>query len=489
MRRSHPIAFKIATLALIVVSVETYGQKQTKVYKEKFNVGNESVLELNTSYADIEFETWDKNEVQIDAIVEIEGISSEEAENYFKANPIKIVGNSTNIEVSTQGGFSWISGGHPTNMEDFHIEIPEIPEMDFFFGAPPIPELPEFPEMAPMPPIPPVAAKSFEFDYEAYEKDGEKYLKKWKKDFDKDFNEGFKKEMEAWSNEMKARSQEIKLRRDQMGEEHKRAMEDRQEAMKDRQEAMVEHQIKIQKKLENKVKNQVGKQIIIERESSSDSDTPNIFYWSSDGKESNLKVKKSIRIKMPKSTKLKMNVRHGEVKLAENTKNIDATLSYATLLASTIDGDKTHIVSLYSPVTVLQWNYGQLKADYSEKVDLRQVRNLILNATSSEVTIDQLLKSIVARNDFGALHVNSVSKDFTNIDISLQNAELDFALPQTPFEISYTGTASEFNPSQKLQLYKTQKGNNVAYKGKHLGGNNGKWVTLNAKYSEVNLEL
>ncbi len=485
MKRSHPIVFKIVTLALIVVSAEAYGQKQTKVYNEKFNVGNESALDINTSYADIEFETWDKNEVQIDAVVEIEGISSEEAENYFKDNPIKIVGNSKNIQISTQGEFSWISGGHHTNMEDFHIEIPEIPEMDFFFETPPIPELPEFPEMAPMPPI---AAKNFEFDYEAYEKDGEKYLKKWKKDFDKNFNEGFKKEMEEWSTKMKARSEDMKLRRDQMGEE-RRALEDRQEVIKDRREAMAEHRIEIQKELENEVGNQVEKEIIIERESSSDSDTPNIFYWSSDGKESNLKVKKVIKIKMPKSTKLKMNVRHGEVKLAENTKNMDATLSYASLLAFTIDGDKTNIVTSYSPVTVLQWNYGHLKADYSEKVDLRQVHNLILNATSSEVTIDQLLKSIVAQNDFGALHVNSVSKDFTNIDISLQNAELNFALPQTPFEISYTGTASEFNPSQKLQLNKTQKGNNVAYRGKHLGGNNGKWVTLNAKYSEVNLEL
>lgn len=482
--------FNSLFIALSLVGLYSNAQKQSKSYNELFKVGNEVILELNTSYADIEFETWDKNEVQIDAIVEIEGISSEEAEKYFKNNPLKIVGNSKNIEVSTQGEFSWISGGHSTNWEDFQIEIPEIPELDFFFDAPPMPELPDFPEMAPMPPMPPmppVAAQSLDFDYEAYEKDGEKYLKKWKKDFDKNFTADFKREMEAWNTVMKVRTNEMKLRQEQLGEERKKAIEDRQEALKDHQKAIKEYQVEIQRQQEDNVRNTIDRKISIKR--GGDSDGLNAFHGLSDAKNNNVKVKKTIKIKMPKSAKLKMNVRHGEVKLAENTKNIDATLSYASLVAATIDGDKTHIVSSYSPVTVLQWNYGQLRADYSEKVDLRQVRNLILNATSSEVTIDQLLQSVVAQNDFGALRINAVSKDFTKIDIAIQNGELDISLPRAPFEISYTGTASEFSPSPKLQLNRTQNGSSVIYKGKHLGGNNGKWITLNSKYSEVNLEL
>ena len=86
-----------------------------------------------------------------------------------------------------------------------------------------------------------------------------------------------------------------------------------------------------------------------------------------------------------------MNVRHGEVILAENTKNLSATLSYSSLLATTIDGDKTYIDASYSPVSVQKWNYGQLKADYSEKINIKEVENLTLNATFSDVTIDNLL--------------------------------------------------------------------------------------------------
>ena len=115
--------------------------------------------------------------------------------------------------------------------------------------------------------------------------------------------------------------------------------------------------------------------------------SPNVFYFSSDGKHKEYKVKKRIIIKMPKYIKLNMNVRHGEVKLAENTKNINASLSYASLLASTIEGVNTDIRVSYSPVVVQNWNYGRLRADYSDKVNLKEVKELRLNSVSSNVVI------------------------------------------------------------------------------------------------------
>ena len=147
---------------------------------------------------------------------------------------------------------------------------------------------------------------------------------------------------------------------------------------------------------------------------------------------------------MPKSVKIKMNVRHGEVKLAENAKNINAKLSYATLLASTIDGDATIISASYSPVSVQQWNYGQLQTSYSDRVDLKEVLNLRLSATSSDVVIDRLIKTAYIKNDLGPLRINSIGKDFKALDVSLQNAELDCELPSSSFTIYVNGISSKF---------------------------------------------
>jgi hypothetical protein len=215
---------------------------------------------------------------------------------------------------------------------------------------------------------------------------------------------------------------------------------------------------------------------------------PNIFYYSSDGENKKFKIKKTIKIKMPKGTKIKMNVRHGEVKLAGNTKNINARLTYSTLLAATIDGDETSITTSYSPVSVQNWNYGLLQADYSEHVDLKEVLNLRLSTTSSDVTIHKLLEQAVIHSRMGPLKINSVSNDFKEIDISLQNAELTFNLPETAFNISIDESMSKLTTPATLKLDKTTLNNTTVHKGYYAKKNSGKSIEVNSKYSEVVLK-
>ena len=84
-----------------------------------------------------------------------------------------------------------------------------------------------------------------------------------------------------------------------------------------------------------------------------------IFFLSADGEGKKYKVKKTIKIKMPNSVRLKMNVNHGEVKLAATAKDVEASLRYASLLASTIEGKETSIQASYTPIVVQNWNLGQ----------------------------------------------------------------------------------------------------------------------------------
>ena len=216
--------------------------------------------------------------------------------------------------------------------------------------------------------------------------------------------------------------------------------------------------------------------------------SPNVFYSLKNGSDKNLKVKKTIKIKLPKSTKIKMNVRHGEVILAENTKNLSATLSYSTLMATTIEGDKTYINASYSPVSVQKWNYGQLKADYSEKVNIKEVENLTLDATFSNVNIDNLLNKAYIKNNFGPLSINSISAGFTDLDINLENAELRCVLPKTAFNIAVNGSNSELVYPKELQLLKTKNGYNTLNKGYHINKSSGKSIIINSKFTEVVLQ-
>jgi len=191
---------------------------------------------------------------------------------------------------------------------------------------------------------------------------------------------------------------------------------------------------------------------------------------------------------MPKGTKINMNVRHGEVKLAESTKNINARLAYSTLVAYTIDGNQTTIKTSYSPVSVEKWNYGLLQADYAENVDLREVLNLRLSTTSSDVTIDKLMKSAIINNKMGPLTINAVSKNFQGIDVSLQNAEFTCNLPETAFLIEVNGTLSKITTPESLTLDKAKNYNRTECKGFNKSKDSDKSILINSKYSEVVLK-
>jgi hypothetical protein len=168
---------------------------------------------------------------------------------------------------------------------------------------------------------------------------------------------------------------------------------------------------------------------------------------------------------------------------------MSANLSYATLLASTIDGVKTNIMASYSPVTVKNWNEGQLQADYSENVDLKQVKVLTLNSISSNVTIDQMLNSALIKNSFGALNINYVSPNFSDLTIFLENTDLACTLPQSAFHIQINSTASDLKPPAGLTLKKSD-GNKekIEYKGYHIKETNEREITINSKYSDIVLK-
>ncbi|MFK5972790.1 MAG: hypothetical protein QM485_05870 [Flavobacteriaceae bacterium] len=485
--RLAPSLLTRAVFILCLISMGAYGQKQTKTYKESFKASSETVLDINTSHADIEFETWNRPEVSIEATIEIDGVSKEEAEQYFEHGGIEIVGNSEKVSISTGIENTFVFAQNFDGMNNFHfefpeishmgafpIEIPEIMNMEFF-----VPEIAGLIEIPPMPPMP-----LQEFDYEAFKKDGEKYLKKWQKEFSKGFNKNYEQKLEEWSERMEAKSEKMMEKKERLREKR---MESRARII-EKQEKNRMKVIEVQDAKRNTMQAIAIKDRMLQRDSSNMNIAPNIFYFSSDGENKNYKVKKTIKIKMPKATKIKMNVRHGEVILAENTRNIKATVSHSSLLAATIDGEETIIRASYSPVSVQNWNYGQLQVNYSDYVHLKEVLNLRLSATSSDVVIGKLLQSAFVKNDLGPLRINSISKDFKVLDVSLQNAEFECVLPNSSYTIYVNGTNSKFFHSTALTLEKTQNLNSFIHKGYHIDNNTDRSLSVIAQYSTVVLE-
>lgn len=480
MNKSRKTVSKQLIIAFgLLATTAVFAQTESKTYQEQFKVSEDAVLDINTSYADIEFETWDKDEVAITATITLDGATKEEAETYFKNTPIEILGNSNKVTVSSKSRNNSLFRYNDSDMDfDFanlHIDIPEI--APFVVN---VPQIAPFPEMPPMPPLP--MTKAFKFDYDAYKKDGEKYMKKWQKDFEKSFDKKHQKRLEEWGERVEAQAKEMEQRIQEQQERRSEQMEKRAEEMEKRME---EHDEKREQRLSERQKERDV--FFMHRDSLRGNDS-NIFYFSNDGAQRNYKIKKTIKIKLPKSTRIKMDVRHGEVKLAENTKNLNANLSHSSLWATNIEGADTHVSAAYSPVNVLKWNYGQLNTKYSEEVSLMEVVELHLQATSSDVAIDKLLKSAFIKNNFGALHIGKIGSNFKELDISLKNGEVNLHLPRVATSIYVKENSSSLKVPSNIEFSKTINGTTTVHKGYHLKNDANRSIVITADYSEVVIE-
>ncbi|MBR9853010.1 MAG: hypothetical protein GYB37_00300 [Algicola sp.] len=485
MNKNHQILF--SGLFLAMVGFAGHAQEKSKTYKETFNVNKDTEVNINTSYADIEFETWNKDQVEITAVIELEGVEDNEAKSYFDRDLVKIMGNSKEIEISTEGA----GPNYAYDFRTVNIDIPEIPSVAEIIANVEIPELPEIiipeiavmPSMPPMPPLPPI-----EFDYDAYKKDGDKYMKEWKKEFDKSFDKEYKERFEEWGKEMEKMAEEREAQREEMRGQREKMREEREKVREEMHERLREQREEMRAHREELREEQAELRKQLREEARTIHGSPNVFYFSSEGKHKEYKVKKRIIIKMPKYIKLNMNVRHGEVKLAENAKNINASLSYASLLASTIDGANTDIRVSYSLVTVQNWNYGSLSTDYSERVNLKEVNELRLKSVSSNVVIGKLANKAMLTNTFGVLSIDEISNGFNSIDISMENGELDCKLPETSYVISVDETTSGFKYPETLKLESTKKYGRSLHTGYNINKNDGKVIKINSKFSEVVLK-
>lgn len=421
--KTHRYKAFSALFAGCALGVAALGAQETKTYREEFSVNPDVVVELSTSHTDLEFETWDRNEVVVEATITLEGASAGEAVKYFERGGVEILGSKSLVKVSTGPGQPWNwSPPGPFDPDLFAERLAERvgPIMERFAM--------ELPEMAELPPVPPVPFP--DFDYKAYQKEGERYLKEWKKDFEKEFDHEYRERFEAWSREWEARAA----------------------AMKARMEARAGEQAKIRESLEKereemaRQREQAQRQARAAREQAlqaREQARQNSFASEREGGAGKpFSVRKTVRIKMPKGARLKLDVRHGEVKLAGNTLNARATLSYARFVAAGIEGPDTRIEARYSPVEVHRWNGGDLRTDFSEKVSLDEVSQLNLTSNSSEVTIKEILREASLQNRLGSLRIGAVGDNFRKLEVSVENGELVMPLPRGGYQVEVANNQS-----------------------------------------------
>lgn len=291
---------------LVLICAITFAQKQTKTVSESFKVDQDVVIDISARYTDITIETWNKNEVSIEGVWELNNLSKEEAEEKFEDWDFEALGNSSKVKIKSKSHHDYPLLLFDDHEFDFHndfkfdfdsISFPEnLFSGNFHFEMPEIPIAPIFPEsfMYHLPKI--------QFDYEAYQKDKEGYMKKFEKEqeeWQKEFEEKiepkmkeFEEKMKKWEkeNEPKMKEFEEKMRKWEKENETKlKELEKRTKKIeKEMQEKYTAKLIEKEKKLQEKTKNN-----------------------------------KKLTVKIPKNAKVKLDVSYGTFSFPDDMNTVD----------------------------------------------------------------------------------------------------------------------------------------------------------------------
>ncbi|QYA24050.1 hypothetical protein G3I01_00515 [Gramella sp. MT6] len=458
------IKLKYVILSLLFITVGSFAQtkKLSKTYKTSPDVN----VELDSRHTNIIIENWDRNEVQIEAYLEGDTGDKEMTKKLLDSWKLKTSAANGKVEIESGGGNS-MNMDLDIDMAALEGSLSELPAlleplMTDLVG----PILNNIAEN----PLPPGFAedmKGMKFDYDAYKKDGDKYLEKWEADFEKKFGKEYEAKMEKWAENVEKNSEkfekEYEVKMEAWGKDFEKDMEAWGEEFGKKMEAWGEQ---FGKQFEAQMENGGTKVFILE-----------------DGK--GVKSKKTIKLKIPKDAKLELNVRHGELKLGSTMKNLKADLSHSRLSANRISGKGTNIKAAYTPVKIAYWDYGVLSTEFVKNCKLDKVVSIKLESNSSDVVINELQKTGVLTGSFGKLDINNLGAGFETLNISLENSDLELNVPDTAFNFTFNGMQSSIKHPSGLKLKSTKSYDNEILNGYNKSREGNSNITIKANFSDV----
>ena len=307
--------------SILLITTIAFGQKQSKKISESFKVNKDVLVEINSRNTNVTVETWNKNIVEIKGIWEMDGITKEEANQYFEGWEFEALGNKNKVVITSKSSNDHYFHSDVFDNFDFDFDfdydlesISHFGEMfngDYYSKLPSMPPMPAIKPMPPMSPLPPFPGlvidhiRQIEFDYDAYMEDKESYMKKFEKQqqaWAKEFEDKFEPQMKAYQKQMEEWQKKIEPQMKVYKEKMKQWEKEVEPQMK-------EYERKMEKKLET-IEKEMEEKYALKMKEKEDKMAMN-------------NIKKSLTIKVPAGTTLKVNSRHGKLTIPNHIKTIN----------------------------------------------------------------------------------------------------------------------------------------------------------------------
>ena len=448
---THKLYKKGFTLLTIFFLGTSFAQKFDKKFTENFKVNKDVEIVINASNSDINVTTWPKNEVQVEAFIEIEGLSKTEAEEYFKKWNFEALGNKKKVQIISKGSntFGLKNDIVFFNNMDFKIDFPEIempnfdsiviPDMDFNFDF----------NFQSLDNLEENMKKDGKYSFE-YHNDDEHIVIKTKKEW-----EEFKKSKKYKELKEELKNSDLKI---------KNALKNSKQQLKSINKKQVKealYQAKLQIKNIDKEQLRVGllkakeafKNMNFSFNSNSDDLTIN-------GKK--VKIKKRIEIKVPKAATFDLNTRHCKVKLPNTVAS--GSIKYGVFNANDLLGGKLTVD--YAPVNINSLNACTLFLNNVTDAKIASVSNSVLSSNSSGVKITKVNENVDLSSKFGELLISNITSNYQSFKLNLDYTESKLNLSKISNLVYNIGDKSPLFPEKS-----SIKSNISDLKSKDINGN------------------
>lgn len=488
--------YKIVSLLLLFV-ISVQAQKYDKKITEHFKVNSDVTVEINTSHTDVDIDTWNKNEVSIEAVIEVEGISEKEAEKLFKNWKFEALANKNKVKINSLSNYAFFEFDGAIHFE--------FPEMNFEIPHFELPELEEFPEF---PELPDIEFEGFNFDYNAYKNDST-YLKKYKfkvkEQVEKFKNSDWEKRLDSVKNsdeykkkieEFKKATKELAIKANELrnSKEFKQSIEEAKKAAENARNEMFKNRRAFQEqaKLARAEALNVREELLKMKEEGKletiRNSTENVYFNFKNEKNSTIKIKKYLKIKVPKNAIFDLNVKHGELTIPNSNTKMSSNISYGNFIGGVIEGSQNELKISNSSVLINTLQSGNISLKNVPNATFGTFKNANLFANSSDVVIKKAGENVALNQKFGTLEVLGIMPNFKNLTIVLDYAKGNLNLSKANFKYLVNGKKSSIIMDDKFTKSLKKDTQNISTIEGFFGAENtSNQLFLTGVFSTVNL--
>jgi hypothetical protein len=272
---------------------------------QEFNVKKGATIKINASYQEIEIEEWNKNKVVIQGVFMADGLSKNEARSAFDQWNINSLKEGNTVEINSKSyGFGdsyyFLNNNKylgPLNFEIDNLNTVVGVKLDSVFFMPSIEEFPDFDFDFDF------GADTITFDFERFQNDKE-YMKEWQEKNKLRMKE-LQKKLKEDQDLIQERNLEVQKR---IQEQNERRTELLAELNKKRSEAIIKQNAERQKAIEKRNEMRMKRNQKLNERQSEIMAKRSVRLNQIMERRSKVKVKKILRIKIPKGAKLEMDV-------------------------------------------------------------------------------------------------------------------------------------------------------------------------------------